>query len=412
MQRELRPRPDALGRPFWTLVGASGASNLADGIFKLALPLIALTYTRSPALVAGVELARSLPWLLAALQVGAVVDRIDRRLAMARANVARAVFVTVPAAALAMDSGSLWLLYLAAVGTGMSEVVYDTAAQSFLPSLVPKDQLDRANGRLYAVEMGAQQFAGPPLAGALVAVSLVASLAVPSVLWVVAVVGLLQLRGTFRPERTGPRTTIRADVRQGLDFLLGHRILRTMAVMVGVGNLASSAATAVFVLFAVGPESPLGLSEPGFGLLFTLFAAGAMIGSVVTDRLVRRIGRAHSLTMSVVGMSLFTAAAAVTTNVPVIGAASLVSGVAVMVWNITTVSYRQRVIPDHLLGRVNSAYRLLAWGTMPVGAALGGALGEWFGVRSVFVVMTVASLSLLIPDRVITEESLREGEST
>lgn len=147
-------------RAFWTLVASSGLSNLADGVFKVALPLVALEYTRSPALVAGLELVRSLPWLLGSLQAGALIDRLDRRRAMVVANAARAAFVAIPAVAIAAGGGSLALLYVAAVGTGICEVFYDTAAQSILPSIVPRSDLDRANGRLYAVELGSQEFAG------------------------------------------------------------------------------------------------------------------------------------------------------------------------------------------------------------------------------------------------------------
>ena len=113
-------------------------SNLADGVFKVALPLLAIRYTRSPALVAGVQLVQMAPWLLGALPIGAVVDRIDRRRAMMAANAARAVLVAVPAVLIAFDAGGLWLLFVAAAGTGVAEVFYDTAAQSMLPSPRPQ----------------------------------------------------------------------------------------------------------------------------------------------------------------------------------------------------------------------------------------------------------------------------------
>jgi MFS family permease len=410
VQEVATPRDVRLGRRFWTLVTSSGLSNLADGVFQLALPLIALHYTRSPALVAGLELVRSLPWLFGSLPVGALIDRLDRRRTMVWANAARAVFVAVPAIAITADQGSLWLLYVIAVGTGVSEVFYDTASQSMLPSLVPRARLDRANGRLYAVELGAQQFAGPPLAGALVAVGLALSFATSAALWIVALGALLALQGTFRPPREGPRTTIRSDIREGLSFLAGQPVLRTMALMVGMGNLANSATGAVFVLFAVGPDSAMGLTEPQFGILFAVSAAGGLLGGLVAERVQRRIGRARTLTVSVIGMIAFVAAPAITTNAGIIGAVLFVGGVTVMLWNIATVSFRQRVTPDHLLGRVNSAYRLVAWGTRPLGAALGGALGQWFGVRSVFAVMGLVTVALFIPNRRISEHALADAE--
>lgn len=146
---------------------------------------------------------------------------------------------------------------MAAVGTGIAEVFYDTAAQSFLPSLVRVERLDRANGRLYSVELGAQEFAGPALAGFLVASGLGLSFANSTGLWVVALAALLTIRGDFRPADRS-RATIRADIKEGLAFLLERPVLRNMAAMVGISNMSTTAAFTLFVLYAVGPESAMG----------------------------------------------------------------------------------------------------------------------------------------------------------
>lgn len=353
---------------------------------------------------------RSLPWLLGSLQAGALIDRLDRRRTMVVANAARAAFVAIPAVAIAAGGGSLPLLYVAAVGTGICEVFYDTAAQSILPSIVPRSGLDRANGRLYAVELGSQEFAGPPLGGLLVGVALALSFAASAGLWIVAIAALLVLRGTFRPVREGPPTTIRADVREGLSFILARPVLRTMAVMVGMTNLATSAVVTVLVLFAVGPGSSLGLTPAEFGVLFALMAAGGLVGGLLAERVQRRLGRARTLTAGLLGVIAYVAVPAVTTNVPIIAVVLFVSGFALMLWNVVAVSFRQRVTPDPLLGRVNSAFRLVAWGTRPLGAGLGGALGEWFGVRSVFAVMAVVAAAVLIPNRRLTERALSDAE--
>jgi MFS family permease len=400
-----------MGRSFWTLVTASGLSNLADGLFKVALPLLAIRYTRSPALVAGVQLVQTAPWLLGALHIGALVDRIDRRRAMIRANVGRAAFVVGPAMLIAIDAGDLWLLYVAALGTGVAEVFYDTAAQSMLPSVVSRTRLDRANSRLFAVELGAQEFAGPPVAGLLVAVALAVPLAASAGLWIVAVAALSSLHGSFRPLRRGPQVSIAVDIREGMSFVLRQPALRTMALMVGMNNLASSAVFAVLVLFAVGPQSAMGLSEPAFGLLFATLAAGGLIGSLAAERVQRRIGRARTITLSLFGMIAYVTAPALTSNVVVIALVLFSAGAMNMLWNVTTVSFRQRVTPDHLLGRMNSAYRLVAWGTRPLGAAIGGALGQWLGVRSVFAIMGIVSAATLIPARRLTEQALTDAEN-
>ncbi|MDQ3352144.1 MAG: MFS transporter [Actinomycetota bacterium] len=402
--------PERLGRSFWTLLTSSAMSNLADGVFKVALPLLAVRLTRSPALVAGLQLVQTLPWLLGALHIGAVIDRSDRRRTMIGANVVRASFVAVPAVAIALDRGSLWLLYVAAIGTGIAEVFYDTAAQSMLPSIVDRSRLDRANGRLFAVELGSQEFAGPPLAGLLVAAALMLPFATSAVLWVVAIVALTWLRGQFRPVLDGERTSIRSSVAEGLAFLRARPVLRTMALMVGMTNLATSAVFAVLVLFAVGPGSEMELSEPAFGALFATMAVGGLVGGLIAERVQARIGRARALTLTVFGMIAYVLVPALTTNVVIIGTVFFAGGVTNMLWNVTTVSYRQRVTPDHLLGRVNSAYRLVAWGTRPLGAVVGGVLGQWLGVRSVFLVMGILTATVLIPNRLITEAALAEGE--
>jgi MFS family permease len=401
-----------LGRAFWTLVTASGLSNLADGIFKVALPLVALRYTRAPSLIAGLEVVRSAPWLLFALQVGALADRWDRRRTMLAANVVRGALVALPVVGSAAGFDSIWLLFVAAAGTGVAEVFYDTSAQSILPALVPRARLNRANGRLYAVELGAQQFAAPPLAGFLVAAAAVAAMLAPTVLWVLAVGALWMVRGSYRPVRASTdRTTIRQDVAEGARFLWRNRMLRVMAVMVGGANLTAAASFPLLVLYAVGDESTLGLDDRGFGILLLAAAMGSLVASVVSDPIMRRLGRARTLTVSIVTMALFVGGPALTTDPVVLGVLLAAGGFGVMLWNIPTVSFRQSVTPDHLLGRVNSAYRLLAWGTMPVGAALGGFLGEILPIRAVFAIMGILSLLLLIPNRVITDARLEAEEA-
>jgi hypothetical protein len=157
--------------------GASGGcgrrrplSNLADGVVKVSLPLVAVTLANSPALVAGIVIAVTLPWLLFALPAGALTDRVDRRAAMLVANVARASALVVLVATVLLGYGSIWALYVVALFVGTAETLYDTCAQSILPQVVPREQLSRANGRLQAAELTANEFVGPPLGGVLVAI--------------------------------------------------------------------------------------------------------------------------------------------------------------------------------------------------------------------------------------------------
>jgi len=412
-----RPRedeePGRLGRPFWQLWSASALSNLADGLVKIALPLVAVTLTDSPGLVAGVTLAVTLPWLLFALPVGALADRVDRRIAMVMADVVRAAAMAVLAVPLVLglesSAAALWVLYAVALLLGTAETVYDTCAQSILPQVVARDRLPRANGRLIAVELTANEFVGPPLGGLLVAAGVAAAFVAPAALWAAAVGALLLLRGGFAVPREEP-TTLRADVAEGLRYLWRHRLLRTLAAMTGLFNFATNATFAVFVLYAVGPDSAMDLTEVGYGLLFATLAAGSLIGALLADPIIRRLGRSRSLLVGLLGGVGTVGVAAVTTIPLVIAVAFLIGGLTNALWNVVAVSLRQRITPDRILGRINSSYRLVAWGTRPLGAAAGGLLAELLGLRAVFAVAAALILGTLIGMPQVTDTAISTAE--
>lgn len=404
------PRDRApLGGNFWKLLTSSGLSNLADGVFKLALPLVAIRYTQEPVLIAGLSLVASLPWLLFALQAGAIADRLDRRKIMLAANTARAVLLAAVAASVMLGVESIWVLYAVALCIGTTETLYDTSAQSILPQIVGRDQLSRANGRLYAVEMTANQFVGPPLGGVLVAAGAVIAFVVPAGLWLVAVGMLFLVRGNFRVARDAP-ASMRSEIMVGLRFLWKNRVLRTLAFMTGLFNLTSSASFAVFVLYAAGPTSAMGLTDAQVGILFTTTAIGSLLGSFLAEHIERAIGRALSLVVAIVAGALLLATPAFTTNPFIIGAAFFLGGFGIVLWNVVAVSLRQRITPDRLLGRVNSGYRLLAWGTMPLGAAIGGVLGQFLGLPPVFLITGIGTLCLLAFMLGLTDRTMDAAE--
>jgi MFS family permease len=398
-----------LGAAYWRLWTSAGLSSLADGIVKIALPLVAIRFTRSPVLIAGLSFAVTLPWLLFALQAGALADRLDRRRAMLGANCARALLLVVIVIAVALGAGSIWALYAAALTIGVAETIYDTSAQSIMPQVVARDRLPRANGRLYAAELAANQFIGPPLAGFLTAASAVVAFAAPAGLWAVAILALLFVRGDFKVERT-VRSTVRADIAEGLSFLWRNRLLRTLAVMVGLFNMATSATSAILVLFAVGPRSAMGLSAELFGVLLAASAAGSVLGSFGAELAIRLLGRARALLVSLLCGGLFVGGPALTANPAVVGVAFFVGGAGIILWNVVTVSFRQRITPDRLLGRVNSCYRLVAWGTMPLGAAAGGLLAQAFGLRAVFALMAALTLTLSLGMLIVTDRRMDAAE--
>jgi len=395
---------------YWRVLGASAASNLADGVFFIVLPLLAVQLTKSPILIAGVAIAGRLPWLFFVLIAGALADRLDRRTTMRNVQVFRVAVLAGLAALAVVDGLSLPILYAVALALGIGETLFDTAAQSILPSIVEKDQLAAANGRLYGVELVMNQFVGPPLGGLIIGLSVPLALGGSAIGYALAAIGLTLVVGKFRPVRTGPPTRLTADIAEGMRYLWRSRVLLTLAVMVGVMNLSFTAAGAVFVLYAVSP-GPMGLSAPEFGVLLTTFAAGSVVGSFIAARLERRFGRVPLLFACVLLTSLAAAVPAFTTNAIAIGASFVLSGMFVVVWNVITVSLRQRIVPDHLLGRLNSAYRLFAWGTQPIGALLGGVIGEVFGLRAVFLLAAIVGLSLILTRAIITEKALAEAEA-
>jgi MFS family permease len=451
-----------LGQRFWRILSAAGLSNLADGVLKTAVPLIAILVTRDPLLIGGVGVAYSLPWLLFALPAGAVADRSDRKLVMIASNIARALVCALLAATLWGGISSIWVIYAAAILSGIAEVFYDTTSQSILPQLVERPQLPRANSRLMAVEMVMNQFAGPPLGGLLVGLGIAGAAAIavgtPAGLWLVAVAILWGVAGNFTPQRSvvepdapvspphsdhtpqpplsehaplqitlpsveatqdraattegkPAATSLWADVADGMKYLVKHRVLRTLALMTGAGNFGMSMHGAVFVLFAVGTGSSMGMTEAQFGLFGIVLAAGSLTGSLIAAWAAKRMGRSAAIAFGVITFTLYAAAPAFSASWWVIGAVSFLSGVGVMVWNVIAVSLRQQITPDHLLGRVNSSYRLMAWGVMPVAALLGGAIGSKWGLTPVFVIAGLINLVSIIGMAVVTNTNIEAAES-
>jgi MFS family permease len=380
---------------FARLVVSSGLSNLADGVFTVALPLVTLRITRDPGAMGAVLLSLRMPWLLFALPAGALADRLDRRRTMFLVDLGRGAVIGMLALVVAAGGERLWLLCGLAFLLGIGETLFDTAAQSIVPSLVEPEKLSQANGRLQATELVMNQFAGPPLGGLLAGVTLAGTLGTTAAAYLLAAVALALVAGSFRPVRSGDPTTLRRDVVDGVRYLFGQRLLRTLARLVGIANMGEIAMLTVLPAYAIRP-GPMGLPEAGYGLMLAGTAAGAFGGSLAAAAVERRLGRSTTLRCALLAIFLSTGIPGLTTSGWVVGAGFVVAGFCTIVWNVITVSLRQRITPDHLLGRVNAGYRLLAWGSMPLGALLGGVLGELFGVRAVFLIAAGGQL-LAVP---------------
>jgi MFS family permease len=400
-----------LGPNFYKALVASGFANLADGVLWVALPLLAVQLTRSPVLIAGVTIAARVPWLLAPV-AGALADRLDRRQSMVRVNLVRTVLLGGLALAVAADLATLPLLYAVAVLLGVAETLFDTSAQSLLPALVSRDDLTRANSRLFAVELVANTFVGPPLGGLLAALGLAVAFGVQAAAYAVGAACLVLLAGSFRAVGAGPAgsTRLRDDIAEGARFVWHHPVLRPLAIMLGVQNMAFAAVFSVFVLFAVAP-GPMGLSEASFGILLAAEGVGALVGTWLAVPAERRLGRVRTLVLSVVLLAATLVVYVLTTSPVLVGISFAVSGVAMVLWNVVTVSLRQRITPDRLLGRMNAAYRLVGWGTMPLGALLGGILAEALGLRPTFLAAAGIALLTLAGFRSVTEEAIARAEA-
>lgn len=395
---------------FRLLWGATGAANLADGLFKLALPLYAARLTSSPGLVAGVLFAITLPWLVFSLPAGVLADRLDRRRAVAGSNLLRAVALGVFLAAAALGSVGLPVLYVIALLLGCAETLADTASASLLPSLVARSELEGANARLVGTQTVTNEFAGPALGGALAAVGLALALGASSGLYLAAGLLLLFVRGSFRAPGSRGDEGWRSEVREGLVFVWRHRLLRALSIIVAGMNLCWSAWLSVMVLYVVDP-GPGGLSESGYGILVAGIGAGGLLGAVIVAPAHRAWGARWVIGADLLGTFAMVAVPAVTANPWAVGAAAFAGGVGSTMWSVTVASIRQRVVPDALLGRVGGALRLFGYGALSLGAVLAGVVAELAGVRAVFLCCAVLSALLVVPFLAyVTGEALDAAE--
>jgi len=389
-------------RNYRRLVAASTISNLGDGVSQIAYPWLASVVTRNPLLIALIAVAQRLPWLVVSLPVGVLTDRRDRRRLMIVANSARAVLTVLVALAVAglghdlpgpdqLDlvvgtrAGLYSILLVATLLLGTAEVVYDNSAQTLMPSVVEADDLERSNGRLYAAELVSNQFAGPPLGSVLLAAGFAVPFFVDAGTFAVAA-GLVAAivpvgSGARRAAATDPApadpvvpaapsgASWRTELREGVSWLWQHRFLRSLALTLAGTNLLSAMTTASFVLYA---QEVLGAGAHEYALITIISALGGLAAGWLTGRIVGRVGAG---TLLRAGLFTFTAVSLAMGAVSTWWLAALVLTVEYFVgtvWNVVTVSLRQTIIPDRLLGRVNSVYRFFAWGMIPVGAALGG----------------------------------------
>lgn len=343
-------------------------ANLASGISSVAFPWLATSVTDSALLISGVAMLLELPWLLASLPAGVLIDRADHRWTLGLTHLFRALIAGGIALAVATGSTPLALIYAAAFLIGSATVLNENTSQVVVPKLVPSSLLERANGLLVMTDTVGGLFIGPWLGGLLLGASLVLPFVFEGGLFALSA-GLMLLVVLAPRDRDRPRRTMRSEMMEGLRYFWQHPTLRTLGLFLGLLNLSSAIAISTQVLFA---QTILGLDATRFGLLFLAGGIGAMLGAWLTSTLERRLGTRRILLFSLAGNALSSLFIGLASSAVVVAVAIAVGGMLSTIWNVLTVSYRQRIVPEEMLGRVNSIYRLLAWGPLPVGSLLGG----------------------------------------
>ena len=372
-----------LGREYWKFWAAAAASNLGDGVLLAAGPLLAAALTRDPVLVAGLTFAQRLPWLLFTLVSGALVDRLDRRRLMATVGAFRAVAIGLLGVAVALDMATIPLLYAVLFMMGVAETLFDNAAIAVVPAVVPVDGLEKANSRMFGAQMVAQELVAPPLGGLLFALVAATPFLLDAGALGAAAALLLTMRGRFVAERPAGqvRGTLLTEIAEGARWLWGHRLLRTLALAIGLMNLTLTSVTSILVLYA---QQRLGLGPVGYGLLFTAMAVGGIAMSLVAERVIGWLGRGTAMRVGLVIEASTHVVLALSRSATLVGATLALFGAHAIVWSTISTSLRQQLVPARLLGRVNSVYLLFGAGSMALGAALGGLLAKGFGLTAPF----------------------------
>ncbi|MGK5543841.1 MFS transporter [Streptomyces sp. URMC 127] len=406
-------------RGFRRLWGAITLSGLGDGIRITAFAVFAASLTDDPFQVALVTVATRLPWLCVGPFAGALADRVDRWRTLWLCDAVRAGLVGLFAALALTGHVGIPVLAVTAFLLSSVETLADNLAQAMVPDVTGDASLDSANSRLMGGQMVTTEFLGAPLGAFLFGVSHALPFALDAVSFALSAVLILSIRkprtgsGTGQPGSAGQPAPagLRAQTAEGIRWLRGHRVLRTVCVLAGALNFSVLAVLSVAVLYAL---EVLGIGRDAYGLLMVIIALGGLAGLLAAPAVVKRLGRAGTLRLAcVLCPPAFLVPALTTDPFLAAGVLSLV-GAAIALVNVVSVSLRQVLVPTELFGRVNGAYRLVVNGLSPLGGLAGGAVAARFGLQAPFLmsaalmaVVTVLALTLL-PARGLDAEDGRD----
>ncbi|MGN6502594.1 MAG: MFS transporter [Pseudolysinimonas sp.] len=382
----------ATPRAYPLIWGGTASANLADGITLAVGPLLAAAITREPALVAGLVVAQRLPWFLFVLFAGVVVDRFDRRMLLVLGNAVRVLAVGGVMIGLACGVRELWILYVAAFLLGSAETIVDNASLAILPELVRRDRIADANGRLFTTQSILNELVGPPLGALVFAISATAAFASGSAAYLAAVLLFFLLPRPVRDRQPAvARQPVWRSLGEGLREFGRIRILVVMAMSAATINFCTAGAEAVLVLFV---QDRLGLQDVGYGVLLAAAAVGGIPAGLWGPAIIRRLGEGVVWVGSTAAAGVAYLVTAVTTEPVLVAVVMTVVGFGFTLGNVIAITVRQTAIPNELLGRVTSVYRLLAVGVAPLGALLGGLLASAAGLTAPFWVAGAGMLAL------------------
>ena len=375
---------------FNLLLTASTFSNLADGIAGFAYPWLFSLLTRDPLLISIVSVLVNLPRLIFVLYAGVIADKFNRQKILIYTRLGQ-VFLTsifiiliyinldnIPKVVQfdepQFDSKFLIIsaAYLLAFMFGLLEVTRDNAAQAFLPQIVSKDNLPKANGRLFGIEIVTNNFLGTPVGGFLIGLSLITPFIFDTLLMLVSVFFITGIKGKFeRVENINKDQKTSEMIKEGVEWLKNNTLLKRLAIYTGIANFFGSMQFPIMILFA---QELIGLNAIQYSFLAYGAAIGGLVGSQVANKINARLEESRTLLISVALFGIGMFAPYVTTNPFIVAGSFGLSSFGSVLWNVQAVSIRQALIPDNLLGRVNSVYRLLALGLNPIGAIFGGTI--------------------------------------
>jgi MFS family permease len=385
---------------FLKLWSAETVSQFGTQISLLAVPLVAIDVLHASAFkVAALTTVEFLPFLLVSLPAGVWVDRLPRRPILIAGDLARAGLLASIPIAYALDVLTIWQLYGVGFVIGIATVFFDIAYQSYLPSLVARQQIIDGNAKL-EISRSAAQFGGPGLAGLLVGwLRAPAAILFDAVSFLGSALFIISIRKTeISQADRAPRRKMRTELREGLSYVLRHPYLKNIAACTAIFNFFGLMGFAILLVYA---RRRLGLSPQAIGLAFTLSNFGPLLAALTANRIFARIGVGRTIiAASILGGPMFLAIpfaphgdAALVVLVP----AMLVGGFMGVVYNIAQVSLRQAITPERIQGRMNSVMRFIVWGAIPLGSFVGGVLASQIGLRTTLIVSGVGTSLAFLP---------------